>query len=40
MAAKDWDKIQGWVYQYYVIDKMSLLRVIKKISEEQDFKAS
>jgi len=40
MAAKDWDQIQARVYQYYVEDKMSLSRVMEKISEEHSFEAS
>jgi hypothetical protein len=37
---KNWDKIQAQVYQYYVLDEISLTLVMKKMSKEHGFKAS
>lgn len=38
--AKDWDMVKAHVYEYYVEDKMSLIRVMNKMAKEHGFEAS
>lgn len=37
---KDWDIVKPRVYEYYVEDRMSLTRVMNKMSKEHNFEAS